>query len=485
VIKHAGKSLATLAADLDAWTQPDAFNPKVGAAQRTLLGAIETARNQVAAHPQFQPFVKLADDDTWQGILIFNCAMPLASLPAQLAGLAAGIDQSRFAAHHIGLTITPVAASAQQLNQTDSSLFGLVFYESPTSAAGAPGPYAFVVQSLLVRFANSAVADFASTIDLLVDELFGDPVELTESKANVIELHGVYQQQGGASTYTFTTTKDNLFAATSAVLKTVDVASAQFVTVTPPGGGAQAESTFLLSGSLTFLPPASDPKTAFDLFSYAPLAYSNLRITLQYTPGVPASDTYVFDASKLALDPAQSTARGESLFASFPLTPSGFIHVPKAPKPATPSSLGFLGVQAAIAQGALGAPWFGVVADLGLGSAGALASEVGFKASMLAAWAPGSPKSPNVAIGLKLPGTGGSGGSLLSLESVLKLKIGGLQFERADDGTYVLELDRIALSVLVLTFPPGGQVDALLFADPTGKDHTTLGWYAAYAKDGG
>jgi hypothetical protein len=37
----------------------------------------------------------------------------------------------------------------------------------------------------------------------------------------------------------------------------------------------------------------------------------------------------------------------------------------------------------------------------------------------------------------------------------------------------------------MLTFPPGGQVDALLFADPTGKDHTTLGWYAAYAKDGG
>ena len=485
VVKHAGKSLATLAADLDSWTDPDAFNPKADAAQRTLLAAIETARNQVAAHPQFQPFAALADDDTWQGILILNCAMPLASLPAQLAGLAAGIDQSRFAAHHVGLTITPVAAAAQQLSQTDSSLFGLVFYESPTSAAGAPGPYAFVVQSLLVRFANSAVADFASTIDLLVDELFGDPVELTESKANVIELQGVYQQQAGASTYTFTTTKDNLFAATSAVLKTVDVASAQFVTVTPPGGGAQAESTFLLSGSLTFLPPASDPTKAFDLFSYAPLAYSNLRITLQYTPGVPASDTYVFDASKLALDPAQSTPRGESLFASFPLTPSGFIHVPQAPKPATPSSLGFLGVQAAIAQGALGAPWFGVVADLGLGSAGALASEVGFKASMLAAWAPGSPKSPNVAIGLKLPGTGGSGGSLLSLESVLKLKIGGLQFVRADDGTYVLELDRIALSVLMLTFPPGGQVDALLFADPTGKDHTTLGWYAAYAKTGG
>jgi hypothetical protein len=88
-----------------------------------------------------------------------------------------------------------------------------------------------------------------------------------------------------------------------------------------------------------------------------------------------------------------------------------------------------------------------------------------------------------VAIGLKLPGTGGTGGKLLSLESVLKLKIGDLQLVRAD-GTYVLELDRIALGVLVLTLPPTGQVNALLFADPTGKDHTTLGWYATYVKEG-
>jgi hypothetical protein len=491
VIKNAGKSLATLAGDTTSWTQPDAFNPGTGGtqnAQQILQNAIGTARAQVLTHPQFAPFVQLADDDSWQGILVLNCSMPLASLPAQLAGLAAGIDQTRFAAHHLGLTITPVT---QDLAQTDSSLFGLVFYESPTSAAGAPGPYAFVVQTLIVRFANSAVADFSSTLDLLVDELFGDPVELTESKSNVIELQGVYQQQGGDSTYTFTTTKDNTFTATSGVLKTIDVASAQFVTVTPPGNSGQAESTFLLSGSLTFVPPTGDPNTAFDLFSYAPLAYANLRIELQYTPGVPSADKYLFDASKLVLDTAQSTTRAGSLFAAFPLTPNGFIHVPApastngtAPAAATPSSLGFLGVQEATAQGALGAPWFGVVADLGLGTAGALAAQAGFKASMLAAWAPGSPSSPNVAIGLKLPGTGGNGGKLLSLESVLKLKIGDLQLARASDGTYVLELERIALSVLVLTFPPSGQVNALLFGDPTGKDHTALGWYATYLKTG-
>ena len=86
-------------------------------------------------------------------------------------------------------------------------------------------------------------------------------------------------------------------------------------------------------------------------------------------------------------------------------------------------------------------------------------------------------------VGLKLPGTG-TGGKLLSLESVLKLKIGDLTFTR-DPDAYVLALQQIAISVLTLSFPPGGQVDAFLFADPTGQDHTTLGWYAGYAKTGG
>jgi hypothetical protein len=67
---------------------------------------------------------------------------------------------------------------------------------------------------------------------------------------------------------------------------------------------------------------------------------------------------------------------------------------------------------------------------------------------------------------------------------VLKLKVGDISFVR-DDNAYVLALQQIALSVLTLSFPPGGQIDALLFADPTGRDHTTLGWYAGYAKTGG
>lgn len=513
VMKFAGKKLADLAADTTTWAGDAGaqFNPASGGvqtAQRILQALIKEAKDSTA--PEFAAFAALAADADWQGILFLNAPIPPAELPTEISGLAAGIDASAFKAHHVGLTVTPAVSTPGVITPSKSSLFGLIFYVSPHTAAGAPPPYAFNVLNLKVRFENSMVKTFASQIQLLVDELFGEPATLVDlahdmepRDANVLLLDGVYQQHGSTGGYTFTTLGDNFFLMTSAVLDSVDVATAQFVTVVAPTAGSAstpAESRFVLSGSLRFKPGA------LDVFSFGPdsvatpqerlsaerLFYSNLWITLDYVPDGSKPDAYTFDASKMLPDPVQSVARSTSFFAGFPVTPTSFVHVAKQPAPkqgadappppATPASLGFLGIGTTPSLGgAIKAPWFGIVADLGFGTAGALAAEVGFKASMLISWSPGTPHSANAGVGLKLPGTG-SGGKLLSLQGVLKLKIGELSLSD-HDGTYVLELDRIALSVLMLTFPTKGQVNALLFADPTGKDHTTLGWYAGYAGD--
>jgi hypothetical protein len=510
VLKFAGKPLADLAADTGTWVQAADFNPGQGgvaSAQQILEESIAQAQQRAKIDSEFQPFAQLVSDPSWQGVLLLNCPISPSQLPAQLAGLAAGIEASDFRAHHVGLTVTPLKPGGG-LKQRDSSLYGLIFYESTSTAAGAQGPYAFNVLNLKVRFANSAVATFSSQIQLLVDRLFDEPSTLIDAatwkarESNVLLLDGVYLQQGASSGYAFSTPTDNFFSMTSGVLDSVDVASAQFVTVNAYSPGppvTPGESRFALSGSLRFKPP---PKAGgFDLFSFGPeadantpvspqrLFFSNLAVNVQYVPGEPAADAYTFDATKLTLDTAQSKPRDASVFNGFPLALSGFVHVMRpaangGAAAATPPSVGFLGVDTpSLPQGSIQAPWFGVVADLGLGTPGALAAEAGFKASLLAGWSPGTVDSPNVAVGLKLPGTGG-GGKLLSLESVLKLKIGDLTFDE-DGGVYVLALKQIALSVLSLTFPPGGQIAALLFADPTGEDHTTLGWYAGYAKDGG
>lgn len=509
VFKFAGKPLDALAADLSAWTGAEDFNPKddLAQVQQRLLKAIEAAKQRAAGgDPDYQPFASLAADPTWQGILVLGCDVPLDALPEQLAGLAAGIDPSLFAAHHVGLTVTPVEAKAGGLTAHDSSIFGLIDYVSPNNAASGASPYAFVVETLKVRFANSAVVDFSSQIQLLVDELFHEPATLLETpknppkkppKNNVLLLDGVYQVQGGAGAYSFHAASDNVFELESAVLSSVDVASAQFVTVKAPSEGEPVGvSRFLLAGSIRFKAPAAGD--GFDLFSFGPdgegkavgqLACSNLAIELTYYPDEPAKpNVFHFDASEIAFDPTGSVARPEGLFASFPLTPSAMLQVDAASSSGasapTPAALGFLGVEAKAASGAIAAPWFGLAADLELGTAGALASAAGFKATLLAAWSPGKASTPNVAVGLKLPGTGGSGGKLLSLENVLKLKIAELDLDRAGR-TYVLRLDRITLNLLSLSFPPSGETEFLLFADPTGSDHTTLGWFAGYAKTGG
>ncbi|MGH2944909.1 MAG: hypothetical protein ACRDPC_01325 [Solirubrobacteraceae bacterium] len=511
VMKFAGSTLQDLARDTSKWATPDKFNPGDGAvdhARASLVALVDDAIDRAnKGDADFAPFKAIACDTDWHGILVFNCDVPLDALPTQILGLAAGIDAKLFRAHHLGVTVTPVEPSGGPLTIHDSSLFGLVDYQSPTQAQGGQPPYFFQVTFLKVLFRASAVASFSSLIELLVDELFAEPVELAGSKrGNVLQLSGVYQRQSsGAGTYTFSTTGDNLFAftdtsdtptkPTSAVLQSVDVANAQFVTVVAPDptdGSKRAESRFVLTGSVRFLPQA------FDVMSFGSdtqgqpagqLFYSNLSIDVSYVPDEGnAADVYTFDATALVLDPAQSKARPRSLFDAFPLTPSGFVHVPKPAadakgKSPTPASLGYLGVETpALPQSGIEPPWFGIIADLGLGTAGALAAKAGFKSTLLAAWSPSRGGAPNIAVGLTLPGTGPAA-KLLSLESVLKLKVGDLTLTSAE-AAYVLQLQQIALSILSLTLPPAGQVEAMLFADPTGADHTSLGWYAGYAKAG-
>jgi hypothetical protein len=48
----------------------------------------------------------------------------------------------------------------------------------------------------------------------------------------------------------------------------------------------------------------------------------------------------------------------------------------------------------------------------------------------------------------------------------------------------VLKLKNIMLKFLVLSIPPNGRTEIILFGDPAGTaENNQLGWYAAYVKD--
>jgi hypothetical protein len=112
-----------------------------------------------------------------------------------------------------------------------------------------------------------------------------------------------------------------------------------------------------------------------------------------------------------------------------------------------------------------------------------LAGSVGLSVRLLTAWAPGqTPDDRPIYLALQLP-SARSAGVEWSLEGVLRLGFRGFRFEASDrpDGTrpYLLRLQRLALSVLGWSFPPGNR-DVFLFGNPNGDGSSALGWYAAY-----
>ena len=476
IFKFINSPFASLASDTTAWAQAGALNDDPTGTQQALLAFIREA--QQSNDPNLAYFRDtVLNDPSWNGILALRVRVPLSALPAELEGVAAGIDPSQFFAHHIGITVTPVQSANGQLTAQNSTLFGLLRYNDPSDLSDQSSDYDFKVQSLSVLFVNSEVNNFASQIELLVNRLFAEPVQLQNSASgNNLKLTGFYQKHGNTGSYVFQNTDTNVYQVSSQVLDQVVISQAQFVTLVQ--NGPQVQTRFRLTGSLSF-----KALKDFDIFSFGAsdggsggLAYTNLSVDMSFPPDSPNHKTFAFDAQTIAFNTAASVARPASLYPRFPLKLSGLT---QAATGQTPATLNFMPVDSPLTGSQLAPPWFGLVFDLNLGTLGALAGQAGFIAALLLGWQPNTAK-PAIYIGLQIPGAKG-GKREISLEGIIKLTFGDLRFVVAGPGAYILQLRNIALSVLSVSFPPG-QTDLLLFGDPSGQDNSTLGWYAAYKK---
>jgi hypothetical protein len=419
--------------------------------------------------------------------------VPLGGLPPEMAGLAAGIDPAKFYGHHLGINVTPLNTTGEQLSMGTSSLFGLIDYSNQQVMPVNDSGYSFKVDTLRVLFENSAIKSFTSQIEVGLNKLFGEDATLRNSPTgqNSIVLNGVYQSHDGQGSYVFSETGDSIFdMKSSQVLDYVEILKAQFAASLPqPGGNSdnQTYSRFTFWGNISFKALAN-----FDLFSFgadaqtndpsasgAGLAFSNLGLAMTFDNSDPSKQTFTFDPGHLSLDLARSQARANSLYSHFPLKLTGFVYQTDSK---SPTDLGYMPIDSPLGAGSVTSPWYGLTFDLNLGTVGALAAKVGFIASLVAAWNPGGGAS-SVFTGLKLPGSSGSGKEI-SIEGVLKLAFADLEFFVSGQSNYILKLDNMALKILSLSFPPYGQTAIYLFGDPDpNADNSTLGWYAAYAKN--
>jgi hypothetical protein len=215
------------------------------------------------------------------------------------------------------------------------------------------------------------------------------------------------------------------------------------------------------------------------------LIFSKLVIHLENQPQ--QTPKFTFDPSQIGFDLRQSKARSHSLYSKFPLKLVNVVHfggdVP------TPPPKGYLPVKTPLGSHPLPDRGYGLNFELNLGSLGGLSGAANFVVNLMVGWKPnrdGTQDQANVFVGLRLPGIGRD---VLGfpLQSVLKLSFKGVELIRdrsAENPAYLLKIKNIALKFFVLSFPPNGQTEIVIFGNPDATDsNDALGWYAAYAKE--
>lgn len=543
IMKFCSGSLQERVGNPNRWTSAEAFSllpdtpPELHALSYTGLSqwlqdyiAVALVRAEGPSGAFYRNFAQIALDPEWTGVIVLAADLSAQDLPPEIAGLAAGIDFTRFAAHHFGFTVSRVevdkASGLISMANGNSSLFGLIDYEDPTYAsnlangvgpdvpipASKDGEFDFSVLQLQSLFEHARLVRFESHIQLSINALFGAPVSALYSGGRPqpfpgIVLDGSYVEQGGRGAYVFEQNDSNVLISPSNVLPAVAFDRVQFNTLGTRDNGATVASNFLVWGQFDFAALQASGGETLDLLSFGSppgtkpvalgtgLAFSGLTIGMSYPTATPGAKRFGVDTGHLAWNLNGSTSREDSLFRGFALQLRSFVNASGDQKP---SDLGFLPVTSELNLTELSGPWFGVVYDITLGGPGALASAVGFSSQLLMAWSPattGSDAQHALFLGMSLPGAA-PGASLFSIQGVIKVATGSISILRqpvptaqgrtlaADepDFFYCLRINDIAVKIFgIVKLPPSATIQFFLFGDPNNSG--SLGWYAAYVAD--
>jgi len=543
IMKFCSGSLQDRVTNPNRWTAADSFSLLPGTPPETAAlsytGLSQWLQDYIAAAivkstgPSgafYQNFAQIAVDPDWTGVIVLAADLSAQDLPKEIAGLAAGIDFTRFAAHHFGFTVSRVevdkAASQITMAKGNSSLFGLIDYENPLYAANiaagvgpdvpvpvpVQGDFDFTVLQLQSLFEHARLVRFQSHIQLSIKALFAAPVTKLYNAGQGqpfpgIVLDGSYVEQNGRASYVFEQNDPNVLISPSNVLPAVAFNRVQFNTIGTRDNGATVASAFLVWGAFDFTALENKAGETLDLLSFGSpegtlppalgqgLAFSGLTIGMTYPTSTPSAKRFAVDTGNLAWDLNASAPRDESLFRGFALQLKSFVNASGDQKPA---DFGFLPVTSALNLAELDGPWFGAVYDITLGGPGALASGMGFQSQLLAAWSPtttGGDDEHSLFIGMSLPGAA-PGASMFSLQGVLKVAVGSVSILRQPvptapgrmlaagdpDFFYCLRIDDIGIKIFgIVKLPPSANIQFFLFGDPNSSG--SLGWYAAYVAD--
>ena len=527
IVKGVKGKLTDLVVSPDKWTMKDVFAaPSVklpdGSISAPDLAQLIPLSNWLNGYfqeaiekkdnPFFSNFAQIIQNETWTGVLLLR--VDIADIPKDLAGITAGVtDPAAFYAHHIGIEISQI--NGQKIEQKDSSsLFGLVYYVDPNyddSIPPHPQPlrdqsaeYEFSLLTLKALFQNTAVKKFDSLAQIVLNKVFGSPVDKMGEGGNIynaVLLQGAFQKNGDAAVYSLSSSTTNTYLLANNVLTLVEIDTANMSTRDDGSTSGRVVSWIAMSGYMKFAVITDTNEPDFDIFSFGAekitppdelrrgLNFSNLGLQISFKKPTDEEEAVAQEISlvegELSFNIAASTPRATSLYRNFQLE---LLSLQSGDAKSSPSSLNYITVATPYGlQGVEGGAWHGLRFKLNLGTPGALASKINLSSSLLVAWADESGDQSSgykAVVGIELPGAG-SKGDLFSLQTVIKLSIGVVQlFYNEQQQSFLLLLNEIALKLLgLLKIPPNGATAFFLFGNPKASDPTGLGWFAIYNQD--
>ncbi len=523
------------------WTNPCDFNgdqttdpydtSELAGVSSWINQYFENAKGQQS--PYFDHFQTLIEDENWNGILALKVDLAAGDFPEGLKGLLGGINQDRLNIHHFGIEMNRVAASEDKdIHLSEySSMFGLINYldeayelnllngvDPNLPVTTSTSPYDFKVLSLQVLFENSNIKDFASKIQVSMDELFKEAVPDTyivqpsvdENKlsSNSIVLNGTYEEHNGRSVYTFATTESTFFELNSFILQHIEFERAIFETLSSVDN--HIKSRFSFWGNISF-EEISEGDQINDLLSFGwevdaaegrGLTFNNLQLAMDFhldgIAALPDVDECTRDTQgrcfKMITDFFEpflknSYSRENGLFSKFPLDFQGFVF---GSSQNMPSELGYQtillqgnygGVDWGISTENLTTDWYGLKYKMNMGTLGELASDAGLEASFMIAWSPNGNSAPKLFLGMILPGPGGPN-KMLNLQNIISLSIGDLELDfHENSGAYELRFRDIGFKFFnFLKIPFFAEANFHLFANANSTDRKNLGWFLNYAE---
>lgn len=200
ILKLSKGSLGELLADVGRWALPRFFNQSPQAmstgAQKSLanLKTLSEGRSPMVkpdAPPEYQKiapelkthyenlYARITDPD-WTGVLVMNAHVPFDGVPSQLAALTQGLgenddgdpnppekeDRLPFGVPVLGLDLSRVVPSGDQLRLEKTSAFGAIHYHSPEPLPHKDPGFAFKVQTVNAIFDNSELRTFIASMQL-------------------------------------------------------------------------------------------------------------------------------------------------------------------------------------------------------------------------------------------------------------------------------------------------------------------------------